>query len=87
MLFRWLLYRWWCIDSIPVREAYRRGARDITVILSTLVQNETAEISVDAEKAAKEIPNIAESMAVRAENYNDVLEFIRNPPKKMRPSR
>ncbi len=29
----------------------------------------------------KKYPNIAESMAVRAENYNQSLDFIRHPPK------
>ncbi len=46
--------------------------------------NEATEVSVDAEKLLKKFPNIAESMALRAENYNQSLEFVRNPPK-MRP--
>ena len=70
-------------DSIPVREAYRRGARDITVILSHPLsyQMKPQKYQWVIKKLLSKYPNIAESMAVRAENYNQSLEFIRNPPK------
>ena len=70
-------------DSIPVREAYRRGARDITVILSHPLsyRMKPQKHQWMLKKLLKKFPNIAESMAVRADNYNQSLEFIRNPPK------
>ena len=70
-------------DSIPVREAYRRGARDITVILSHPLsyRMKPQKHQWMLKKLLKKFPHIAESMAVRAENYNQSLEFIRNPPK------
>lgn len=70
-------------DSIPVREAYRRGARDITVILSHPLsyQMKPQKYQWMLKKLLSKYPNIAKSMAVRAENYNQSLEFIRNPPK------
>ncbi|MEZ9681494.1 MULTISPECIES: patatin-like phospholipase family protein [Vibrio] len=70
-------------DSIPVREAYRRGARDITVILSHPLsyRMKPQKHQWILKKLLKKFPHIAESMAVRAENYNQSLAFIRNPPK------
>ncbi|WP_159738466.1 patatin-like phospholipase family protein [Vibrio atypicus] len=70
-------------DSIPVVEAYRRGARDITVILSHPLSYEmpkTRHPWLFHTLLAKQ-PMIAHAMAVRAENYNQSLAFIRNPPK------
>ncbi|MDV7105979.1 patatin family protein [Vibrio sp. TH_r3] len=70
-------------DSIPVREAYRRGARDITVILSHPLsyQMKATKYPWLMKKLLSKYPNIAESMLVRADNYNQSLNFIRNPPK------
>ncbi len=70
-------------DSIPVREAYRRGARDITVILSHPLSYEKKAITMPwlIKKLFSQHPNIAESLIVRASNYNQSLEFIRHPPK------
>ncbi|MGF1692201.1 patatin-like phospholipase family protein [Photobacterium kagoshimensis] len=69
-------------DSIPVKEAYRQGARDITVILSHPLSYEMkpAKYPWLLKKLLSRYPNIAESMAVRASNYNQSLNFIRNPP-------
>ncbi|MGF1805034.1 patatin family protein [Aliivibrio sifiae] len=69
-------------DSIPVKEAYRRGARDITVILShplSYQMKATRSLWLMTKLLAR-YPQIAQAMLVRAENYNQSLEFIRNPP-------
>lgn len=69
-------------DSIPVKEAYRRGARDITVVLSHPLsyQMKAPKASWLITKLLARYPQIAQAMLVRAENYNQSLEFIRNPP-------
>ncbi len=70
-------------DSIPVREAYRRGARDITVILSHPLSYEMPKPKAGwlMKKLFNKHPNISRALAKRAENYNDSLQFIKNPPK------
>ncbi|HDM8126117.1 patatin-like phospholipase family protein [Vibrio harveyi] len=70
-------------DSIPVREAYRRGARDITVILSHPLAYEKKPVKTPwlMKKLFAEHPQMAEAMLRRSENYNESLDFIRNPPK------
>lgn len=70
-------------DSIPVREAYRRGARDITVILSHCIDYEKKPVKTPwlMKKLFAEHPQMAEAMLHRADNYNESLAFIRNPPK------
>lgn len=70
-------------DSIPVREAYRRGARDITVILSHPLSYEMPQPKAGwlMKKLFIKHPNVGRAMAQRAKNYNESLEFIRNPPK------
>ncbi|MBA5761530.1 patatin family protein [Vibrio sp. 404] len=69
-------------DSIPVKEAYRRGARDITVVLSHPLsyQMRPARAPWLMKRLLARYPGIAESMLVRADNYNQSLEFIRHPP-------
>ncbi|UIP30648.1 patatin family protein [Photobacterium sp. TLY01] len=69
-------------DSIPVREAYRRGARDITVILSHPLsyQMKPAKYPWMMKKVFARQPQIASAMIKRADNYNASLEFIRQPP-------
>ncbi|MGF1794260.1 patatin family protein [Photobacterium profundum] len=69
-------------DSIPIKEAYRRGARDITVILSHPLsyQMKATKYPWLMKRLLSQYPNIAESMLVRAKNYNQSLDFIRNPP-------
>ncbi|MGR5286516.1 patatin-like phospholipase family protein [Vibrio maritimus] len=70
-------------DSIPVREAYRRGARDITVILSHPLSYEMPKPKAGwlMKKLFTKHPNIGLALAKRAENYNDSLLFIKNPPR------
>ncbi|EPI4955141.1 patatin-like phospholipase family protein [Vibrio parahaemolyticus] len=69
-------------DSIPVREAYRRGARDITVVLSHPLNYSKKPVKNTwlMNKLFAEHPKMAEAMLHRSENYNESLEFIRNPP-------
>ncbi|HDZ3729425.1 TPA: patatin family protein [Vibrio harveyi] len=70
-------------DSIPVREAHRRGARDITVILSHPLAYEKKPVKTPwlMKKLFAEHPQMVEAMLRRSENYNESLDFIRNPPK------
>ncbi len=69
-------------DSIPVREAYRRGAKDITVILSQPLNYEknSNKTTWVMKKMFSHYPNMADAILHRADNYNASLEFIKNPP-------
>jgi len=69
-------------DSIPVKEAYRRGARDITVVLSHPENYEMRKVKSEwmMKKILARYPAVAKSITARAEKYNGSLEFIRNPP-------
>ncbi|MGF1725623.1 patatin-like phospholipase family protein [Photobacterium nomapromontoriensis] len=69
-------------DSIPVKEAYRRGARDITVVLSHPLSYHMnpAKHPWMMKKLLSRYPGIAEAMIHRSENYNASLDFIRRPP-------
>lgn len=69
-------------DAIPVEEAYRRGARDITVVLSrpSGYRKTPARMPQLANLIFKAQPGLAEAMAKRAERYNAALDFIHHPP-------
>lgn len=69
-------------DSIPVIEAYRRGARDITVILSHPLsyQMQQPKVTWLTKKLFARHPHIVRSMLLRARNYNKTLDFIHNFP-------
>ena len=69
-------------DSIPVIEAYRRGAKEITVILSHPLsyQMPNSKSSWLVSALLRRYPMIGRAMAQRANRYNQSLEFIRNPP-------
>ena len=69
-------------DSIPVREAYRRGACDITVVLSHPLSYEKKRVKMPwlVKQCFLEYPEMAEAIIHRSENYNASLNFIRNPP-------
>ncbi|OAN17957.1 patatin family protein [Photobacterium jeanii] len=69
-------------DSIPVKEAYRRGAREITVILSHPLSYNMSPTKYPwlMKRVLARYPSIAQAMIQRAENYNASLDFIRNPP-------
>lgn len=70
-------------DSIPVAEAYRRGAREITVILSQPGDYEMSPMKMPKlmDQLLKKHPQVAEAMRKRADRYNASLAFIKNPPK------
>ncbi|MGD8233048.1 patatin-like phospholipase family protein [Vibrio sp. TRT 1302] len=69
-------------DSIPVIEAYRRGATEITVILSHPLsyQMPNSKSSWLVSALLHRYPMIGKAMANRASRYNQSLAFIRNPP-------
>ncbi|WP_100753630.1 patatin-like phospholipase family protein [Vibrio salilacus] len=69
-------------DSIPVIEAYRRGAREITVILSHPLSYQMPErkSALVFKRLLKQYPKIGDAMVDRARRYNQSLEFIRHPP-------
>ncbi|USD68050.1 patatin family protein [Vibrio sp. SCSIO 43136] len=70
-------------DSIPVVEAYKRGAKQITVILSQPKGYKKRPPLAPwlLRRLMKDTPQLAEAMIKRAEQYNQTLEFIDNPPK------
>jgi len=69
-------------DSIPVIEAYRRGAKEITVVLSHPLSYEmpVSRSSWLIKKLLNKHPMIGQAMQERATRYNKSLAFIRNPP-------
>ncbi|WP_115717075.1 patatin-like phospholipase family protein [Gallaecimonas mangrovi] len=69
-------------DSIPVAEAYRRGARDITVVLSHPLgyRMKPSRLPWLTQRIFKEHPNLAQTLLDRAKVYNASLDFIDNPP-------
>lgn len=69
-------------DSIPVREAYRRGARKIMVLRSN-PDNYTKKayrFPGLMRRLLKAYPAVAERLANRHREYNAAIDFIRNPP-------
>lgn len=73
-------------DSIPVREAYRRGARDITVILShpLTYRMKAPKSGWLINRIFSRYPHVADAMVHRNKNYNASLDFIHNPPSDVR---
>lgn len=69
-------------DSIPVIEAYRRGARQITVLLSQPwgYRKRPARYPQLLRYLLRQQPVLAEAMLSRHRQYNAALDFIRNPP-------
>lgn len=69
-------------DSIPVKEAYRRGARDITVILSHPLSYSMPESNSHwiMKRLLSDNPVVADALKTRAKRYNQALDFIRFPP-------
>lgn len=70
-------------DSIPVIEAYQRGAKEITVVLSHPLSYQMPErrSALLFKGLLKRYPMIGQAMAERAKRYNQSLEFIRRPPR------
>lgn len=69
-------------DSIPVIEAYRRGARQITVILSEPLGYRLKPMPFPwmIRTLLKARPALAQALARRDRRYNEALDFIANPP-------
>jgi predicted patatin/cPLA2 family phospholipase len=70
-------------DSIPVREAYSRGATDVTVIRSRsadYVKKESPISSAVISLYFRKYPRLVEKFKKRAKNYNASVEFVHNPP-------
>ncbi len=69
-------------DPIPIKEAYRQGARRIMVIRS-----QPADYNKESFVETKIIPflfrrypSLKKALSVREFNYNGLLDFIKNPP-------
>lgn len=69
-------------DSIPVQEAYRRGAKHITVILSQPSHYRKKPFSYPTliKRALPNHPELANALANRSTRYNEAKDFIENPP-------
>ncbi|MGF1725562.1 patatin-like phospholipase family protein [Photobacterium nomapromontoriensis] len=73
-------------DPIPVIEAYHRGARDITVILSHAQADliHSHQVPWLTRKIFKTTPVFGQEFLTKEDRYNKALFFIRNPPKDCR---
>lgn len=69
-------------DPIPVIQAYEKGARDITVILSQPLgyTKKPAKATWLINKMYQHQPALLATMLKRDQIYNDTLAFIKNPP-------
>ncbi|MCV5434747.1 patatin family protein, partial [Escherichia coli] len=69
-------------DSIPVIEAYRRGARHLTVILSEPLRYRLKPMPFPwmIRTLLKTRPALAQALEQRDRSYNEALDFIANPP-------
>lgn len=69
-------------DSIPVIEAYRRGARHMTVILSEPLGYRLKPMPFPwmIRTLLKTRPALAHALEQRDRSYNEALDFIANPP-------
>lgn len=69
-------------DSIPVIEAYRKGAREITIILSKPLNFRMKKPKSEwmMKRLFARYPNVADAIIHRADSYNRALDFIQNPP-------
>jgi len=69
-------------DSIPVIEAYRRGARQMTVILSEPLGYRLKPMPFPwmIRTLLKTHPALAQALEQRDRSYNEALDFIANPP-------
>jgi predicted patatin/cPLA2 family phospholipase len=74
-------------DSIPVREAKRRGATDITVIRSRpadYIKKESPISLTIFSLHFRKYPRLVEKFRQRAVNYNASVQLIHNPPQGIR---
>lgn len=69
-------------DSIPVQEAYRRGARDITVVLSRPLsyRKSPSMFPSFSNWIFRQHPVVADALRARVSSYNEALDFIAAPP-------
>jgi predicted patatin/cPLA2 family phospholipase len=69
-------------DSIPIRKAYEMGNKEITVILSQPLgyKKKPSKAPWFVKCLYKKTPALAEATLRRAENYNQSIDFITNPP-------
>ena len=69
-------------DSIPIRKAYEMGNKEITVILSQPLgyKKKPSKAPWFVKRLYKNTPALAEATLRRAENYNQSIDFITNPP-------
>ncbi len=69
-------------DSIPIRKAYEMGNKEITVILSQPIgyRKKPSKAPWLVKRLYKETPALAEASILRAENYNQSIDFVMNPP-------
>lgn len=69
-------------DSIPVKWAYERGARNITVILSKPLgfRKKPARFPALVRPLFREQPALYEVIVKRADHYNSTLDFMTSPP-------
>lgn len=69
-------------DSIPIIEAYRRGARRMTVILSEPwgYRKKSPRFCWVLKALLKTQPALVHALLKREHNYNSALDFIANPP-------
>ena len=69
-------------DSIPVLEAYRRGAKKITVILSQPLgyRKKDSSLHWPIQSSLHGHQVLANAMLHRAEYYNKTLDFLSHPP-------
>jgi predicted patatin/cPLA2 family phospholipase len=69
-------------DSIPVIEAYKRGARHLTVILSQPhgYRKHPSKLAPLMRLMLKDYPKLATAMTKRHIAYNEAIDFIDNPP-------
>ena len=69
-------------DSIPIRKAYEMGNKEITVILSQPLgyKKKPSKAPWFVKRLYKKTPALAEATLRRAENYNQSIDFITNPP-------
>lgn len=74
-------------DAIPVREACRCGATDITVIRSRsagYVKKHSRLAAAIFSLYFRKYPRLVEKFRKRAKNYNASVEFIHSPPEGVR---
>ncbi|MFT6423257.1 MAG: putative patatin/cPLA2 family phospholipase [Thalassolituus sp.] len=69
-------------DSLPVKEAYRRGARKIVVIRSNPAsyRKQAYRLRHLFPMIMRQYPAAAKRLQQRHIEYNESLDFIRNPP-------